>query len=47
VEVIGDQLEEEGHVLVEPVAEHVLMCFWSRDPQVSLESVVQGLIEET
>jgi hypothetical protein len=29
------------------VAEHVLMCFRSRDPQVSLELVVQGLIEET
>jgi hypothetical protein len=32
---------------VEAVAEHVLMCFRSRDPQVSLELVVQGLIEET
>jgi hypothetical protein len=26
-EVIGSQPEEEGHVLAEAVAEHVLMCF--------------------
>jgi hypothetical protein len=28
-EVIREQLEAEGCVLVENVAEHVLMCFWS------------------
>jgi hypothetical protein len=28
-EVICDQLEAEGHVLVELVVEHVLTCFWS------------------
>jgi hypothetical protein len=28
-EVIYDQLEAEGHVLAEKVAEHVLMCFQS------------------
>jgi predicted type IV restriction endonuclease len=28
-EVIGSQLEAEGHVLAEVVAEHVLMRFWS------------------
>jgi hypothetical protein len=27
-EVIYDQLEAEGHVLVELVVEHVLTCFW-------------------
>jgi hypothetical protein len=35
-EVIGGQLEEEGCA----VAEHVLKCFQSRDPQISLELVV-------
>jgi hypothetical protein len=28
-EVISDQLEAEGHVLVEKVADHMLMCFRS------------------
>jgi hypothetical protein len=28
-EVIGSQLEAEGRVLAEVVAEHVLMRFWS------------------
>jgi hypothetical protein len=28
-EVIADQVEAEGHVLVERVAEHVLTCFQS------------------
>jgi hypothetical protein len=28
------------------VAEHVLMCFRSRDPNISLEPVVQGPAEE-
>jgi hypothetical protein len=41
-EVIGGRLEEEGHALAEVVAEHVMMCFRSRDPQVSLEPVAQG-----
>jgi hypothetical protein len=26
-EVIGEQLEAQGHVLVEKVAEHMLTCF--------------------
>jgi hypothetical protein len=26
-EVIGSQVEVEGHVLAEEVAEHMLMCF--------------------
>jgi hypothetical protein len=46
-ELIGDRLEEEGRVLAEVVAEHVLMCFQSREPHVSLEPVVQGPTEET
>jgi hypothetical protein len=32
--------------LAEAVAEHMLMCFRSQDPQVSLEPVVQGPTEE-
>jgi hypothetical protein len=28
------------------VAEHVLMCFRSRDPNISLEPMVQGPAEE-
>jgi hypothetical protein len=46
-EVIGGQLEEEGRALVEAVVEHVLTCFWSWDPQSSLEPVVQAPIIET
>jgi hypothetical protein len=45
-DVVGGRLEVEGHILVEEVAEQVLMCFYNRDPHVSLESVVQGLVEE-
>jgi hypothetical protein len=43
-EAVGEQLELEGRCLAEMVAEHVLTCFQSRDPQVSLQPVVQGLI---
>jgi hypothetical protein len=46
-EVVCDQLEAEGHVLVELVAEHVLTCFWSRDPDVSLDPVMLGLVAGT
>jgi hypothetical protein len=45
-EVIGGQLEAQGQVLAHAVAGHVLVCFRSRDPQVSLEPVVQGPAEE-
>jgi hypothetical protein len=34
-EVISEQLEAEGHVLVK-VAQHMLMCFQSWDPNASL-----------
>jgi hypothetical protein len=46
-EVIGDQLEVEGCILAEKVAEHVLTCFWSRDPIVSLDPVTFGPAAET
>jgi hypothetical protein len=45
-EVVGGRLEE-GRALVEAIAEHVLLCFRSRDPQVSLELVAQGPDVET
>jgi hypothetical protein len=45
-DVVSGRLEAEGHILVEVVAEHMLMCFHSQDPQVSLEPVVQGPVEE-
>jgi hypothetical protein len=41
-EIIGGQLEAEGRVLAEAMAEHMLMCFQSWDPQASLEPMVQG-----
>jgi hypothetical protein len=33
--------------MAEAVAEHVLLCFSSQDPQVSLEPVAQGPVAET
>jgi hypothetical protein len=44
-DVIVSRLEAEGRILAEAVAEHVLLCFRSHDPQVSLEPVVQGPVE--
>jgi hypothetical protein len=40
-------LEVESRALAEVVAEHVLTCFWSQDPQLSLEPVAQGPVIET
>jgi hypothetical protein len=40
------KLEAEGCALVEAVVEYVLTCFWSYDPQISLEPVAQGPIAE-
>jgi hypothetical protein len=45
-DVVASQLEEEGHILVEAVAEHMLLHLRSQDPQVSLELVVQGHAEQ-
>jgi hypothetical protein len=45
-DAIGSRIEEEGRALAQAVAEHVLMCFRSRDPAISLEPVVQGPTEE-
>jgi hypothetical protein len=43
---VGSRIEEEGRALAQAVVEHVLMCFRSRDPAISLEPVVQGPAEE-
>jgi hypothetical protein len=45
-DAIGSRIEEEGRALAQAVAEHMLMCFRSRDPSISLEPVVQGPTEE-
>jgi hypothetical protein len=45
-DVVGSRIEEEGRALAQAVAEHVLMCFRSHDPAISLEPVVQGPAEE-
>jgi hypothetical protein len=44
-DVVASRLEAEGRILAEAVAEHVLLCFRSHDPQVSLEPMVQGPTE--
>jgi hypothetical protein len=41
-DIISDRLEAEGRILVEVVAEHVLMCFRSRDPKSSLNRSCKG-----
>jgi hypothetical protein len=45
-DAVGSRIEEEGRALAQAVAEHVLMCFRSRDPNISSEPVVQGPAEE-
>ena len=35
----------EGRALAQAVAEHVLACYHSRDPNFSLEPARQGLVE--
>jgi hypothetical protein len=45
-DAVGSRIEEEGRALAQAVAEHVLMCFRSRDPNISLEPVLQGPAEE-
>jgi hypothetical protein len=45
-DAVGSRIEKEGRALAQAVAEHVLMCFHNRDPNISLEPVVQGPTEE-
>jgi uncharacterized protein (DUF3084 family) len=44
-EAVGSHLEEEGSALAQAVTDHVLICFRSRDPGISLEPIVQGPVE--
>jgi hypothetical protein len=44
-EAVGNRLEEEGRALAQAVAGHVLMCFRSRDPSISVEPAVKGPVE--
>jgi hypothetical protein len=44
-EAVSNRLEDEGHALAQAVADHVLICFLSCDPSISLEPAVQGPIE--
>jgi hypothetical protein len=44
-EAIGSHLLEEGRALAQAVVDHVLMCFQSHDPSISLELAVQGPVE--
>jgi hypothetical protein len=44
-EAIGSRLDEEGRALAHAVADHVLICFRSHDPSISLEPAVQGPVE--
>jgi hypothetical protein len=44
-DVAASRLVVEDRILAEAVAEHVLLCFCSHNPQVSLEPVVQGPAE--
>jgi hypothetical protein len=46
-EAISSRLEEEGRALAQVVADHMLICFQSRDPSISLEPAVQGPIERS
>jgi hypothetical protein len=41
-EVSVDELEAKGHVQVEKVVEHVLTCFRSRVPVISLDPIALG-----
>ena len=45
--VHAGQLEAEGRELIRMVAEHILTCFRSHDPAISLAPVVDGPVEET
>jgi hypothetical protein len=45
--VLGARLEAEGHELCRVVAEHILTCFRSHLPTVSLEPVIEGPVVDT
>jgi hypothetical protein len=41
-----EALEAEGMQLVHAIIEHILTCFQSQDPSLSLESMIKGPMEE-
>ena len=45
--ILAGQLEAEGRELIRMVAEHILTCFRSHDPAISLAPVVNGPVAET
>jgi hypothetical protein len=46
VAIVADRLESEGLAVARVAAEHVLTCFRSHDPAVSLSPVLLGPLEE-
>ena len=46
-QIIGARLEAEGSRLCQAVIEYILTCFWSHDPAISLESVIDGPVADT
>ena len=45
-DAVGKELEDEGRRLIGQVAEHMLACFQSRDPSVSLSPAIEWILEE-
>ena len=45
--VLAGQLEVEGRELIRMVAEHILTCLRSHDPDISLAPVLDGPVVET
>ncbi|KAJ1253473.1 hypothetical protein BS78_K251800 [Paspalum vaginatum] len=43
---LGERLETEGRELCRAVAEHLLVCFRSHDPAISVDPVFAGPVEE-
>ncbi|KAJ1292143.1 hypothetical protein BS78_02G369300 [Paspalum vaginatum] len=43
---LGERLEAEGRELCRLVVEHLLVCFRSHDPAISLDPVIAGPVEE-
>jgi hypothetical protein len=41
-DAVGSRIEEEGRALAQAVAEHMLMCFRSRNPAISLSPWCKG-----
>jgi hypothetical protein len=46
-QILGARLEAEGGRLCRVVIEYILTCFWSHDPTISLEPVIDGPVADT